>query len=46
MKKHPYGIIDPYKGREYPVPSPVGEYLSACYLSWKAKEDEVTHYYG
>jgi hypothetical protein len=35
-----------YKGREYPVPSPIEEYLSVCYSNWKVKEDEVTHYYG
>ncbi len=34
-----------YKGKTYPVPSPVKEYLSTCYTNWKIKEDEVTHYY-
>ena len=34
-----------YKGKEYPVPSPVGEYLSACYSNWKIKENQATRYY-
>lgn len=35
-----------YRGKAYPVPSPVKKYLSACYSNWKVKEDRVTHYYG
>lgn len=35
-----------YKRKEYPVPSPVGEYLNACYSNWKIKENQVTRYYG
>lgn len=35
-----------YKGKSYPIPSPVEKYLSVCYSNWRVKEDEVTHYYG
>ena len=34
-----------YKGKAYPTPSPIEEYLSACYTNWKIKEGEATHYY-
>lgn len=34
-----------YKGKSYPVPNPIEEYLNTCYSNWKVKEDEVTHYY-
>ena len=34
-----------YKGKLYPIPSPIGEYLSTCYTNWKIKEDEVIHYW-
>lgn len=27
-----------YKGKLYPIPSPVEKYLSACYFNWKVKE--------
>ena len=35
-----------YKGKIYPTPSPIEEYLSACYSNWRVKENEATHYYG
>jgi len=44
MKRHPHEIIDSYKGREYSVPSPVGEYLSAYYSNWKVKESQTACY--
>ena len=34
-----------YKGKTYSTPSPIEEYLSACYSNWKIKEEEATHYY-
>lgn len=34
-----------YKGKEYPVPSPVGEYLTVCYANWEIKESKATRYY-
>lgn len=35
-----------YKEKEYPVPSPIEEYLSACYSNWKIKERQATHYHS
>jgi len=35
-----------YKGKKYPVPCPVKQYLSACYSNWEKKEKQVSHYYG
>jgi len=35
-----------YKGRKYPIPHPVEEYLSACYSNWKIKENQTTRYFG
>lgn len=35
-----------YKGMEYPIPSPIEEYLSTCYSNWKIKENQASHYYG
>lgn len=35
-----------YKGKTYPTPSPVKEYLSICYPKWEIKEDKATRYYG
>ena len=35
-----------YKGKQYPTPSPIEGYLSACYSNWKIKEDKATQYYG
>lgn len=35
-----------YKSKIYPIPSPIEEYLSACYTNWQIKEDEMTRYYG
>lgn len=34
-----------YKGKSYPVPSPVEKYLSVCYFNWKAKEGGALHYW-
>lgn len=33
-----------YKGKAYPVPHPVKEFLSACYSNWKIKEMQKTRY--
>jgi len=33
-----------YKGKTYPVPHPIKEYLSACYSNWKVKEMERARY--
>lgn len=35
-----------YKGRKYPIPYPIEEYLSACYSNWKIKEKQTTRYFG
>ena len=35
-----------YKGKVYPVPHPVSEYLSKCYTDWHTPCDEMTRYYG
>jgi len=35
-----------YRGKAYPTPSPVKEYLTVCYSNWKIKEDKATRYYG
>lgn len=35
-----------YKGKEYPIPSPIEKYLSKCYSNWKIKENQATRYYG
>lgn len=35
-----------YKGKKYPIPYPVDQYLSACYSHWRVKERETTLYYG
>jgi len=35
-----------YKGSMYPIPSPIGAYLTECYGDWKTKADEETKYYG
>jgi len=35
-----------YKGKDYAVPHPVEEYLSACYTDWKVKSGEMSKYYG
>lgn len=34
-----------YKGKKYPVPHPVEEYLAACYTNWKVKETQMTKYW-
>ena len=33
-----------YKGKSYPVPSPIEKYLSACYSNWKIKEMQTARY--
>ena len=34
-----------HKGKIYPIPHPVEEYLSTCYSNWKIKENQKTQYY-
>ena len=34
-----------YKGKIYPTPGPIKEYLTACYTNWEIKESEATRYY-
>ena len=33
-----------YKGKAYPVPHPIKEFLSACYSNWKIKETQTARY--
>jgi len=33
-----------YKGKVYPIPHPVKEFLSACYSNWKIKEMQTACY--
>lgn len=33
-----------YKGKAYPVPCPVKEFLNACYSNWKIKEMQKARY--
>jgi len=33
-----------YRGKVYPVPCPVEDYLKACYTNWKVKMDEAGKY--
>ena len=40
-----FGYVE-YKGKKYPVPHPVEEYLSKCYTNWKVPSDEMGHYFG
>jgi len=35
-----------YRGKQYPAPHPVEEYLARCYTNWMVKSDEMTRYYG
>lgn len=35
-----------YKGKIYPIPNPIEEYLTACYSNWRIKENKATRYYG
>ena len=43
-----YSSLDsvPYKGKIYPVPHPVKEFLNACYSNWKVKEMESARYFS
>ncbi len=34
-----------YKGKAYPTPDPIKEYLTACYGIWEIKENKATRYY-
>ncbi len=35
-----------YKGKAYPVPCPVKEFLNACYSNWRIKEMQTARYIG
>ena len=34
-----------YKGKTYPIPHPIEDYLSACYTNWKVPELQTAQYY-